>query len=290
MLGILFALGALICWTIGDFFIQRTSRMLGIWKALFFVSLFGMIALYPFISNDLPQVMTEERKILLLTLAGVVTVFAALFNFEALKEGKFAIVEPIFGIELPITVGLSVYFLNEALSLAQIFFISMIFMGIVLAITIHIKHLHYHKRILEKGVILAGIGSVGMALTNFLTGVSSQEISPLMTLWFVNVILTIVCLLYIIMQGKVETLVQDIRKHTKAILAVCIFDNLAWIFYAYAMTLIPISIATAISESYIAGGVLLGLVINKEKVKKHQLFGIILTIVGVIVLAAITQG
>ena len=290
MLGILFALGALFSWMIGDFYIQKTSRTMGIWKALFFVSFFGMIVLYPFISNDLPAVFIEEKNTIILGLAGVVTLFAALFMFEALKEGKFSIVEPIFGIELPITVGLSVYFLNEMITSVQAFLIATIFIGCILAVTIHIKQLHYHKRILEKGVILAGIGAIGMALTNFLTGVSSQQVSPLMTMWFVNVILTGVCLFYLSIEGRIKDILNDFKKHTKVIVAAAILDNLAWIFYASSMTLIPISIATAISESYIAGGVLLGLFVNREKLAKHQIVGIILTILSVITLAAITNG
>ena len=287
MLGILLALGALLFWTVGDFFIQKTSRTLGIWKALFFITALGAIVLFPFIQSDLSTVLTIEKSVLILSLMSVVMLFAALFDFEALKEGKFAIIEPILGIELPVTVGLGVYFLNEQLSSLQLGLIAIIFVGIVLAVTTHFKHLHYHRRILERGVIFAGIGSVGMALANFLTGVSSQVTNPLMTIWFMHTFLAIVSLGYLMMNGNAWSMINDLKKYPKMILTESVCDNLSWIFYAAAMTLIPISIATAISEGYIAFGALLGVMINKEKLKKHQVIGIILTITGVIALAMI---
>ena len=177
--GILFALVALVSWGFGDFFIQKTTRIVGSWKTLFFIGIVGLVGLLPFVKNDLSSL--NSAHFLLLSLLGVVAVFAALFDFEALRQGKIAIVEPIIGLELPITVGLSLTLANEALSFVQLFLIGVVFVGIMLAITAHHTHLHYHKRIFERGAILAGIGAVGMALTNFLVGVSSQDISPLIT-------------------------------------------------------------------------------------------------------------
>ncbi len=288
MLGILFALGALLFWAFGDFYIQKTTRKIGIWKSLFFIALIGTLAIYPFVTGDIMVALQDPRQLLIVTLASLAMFFAALFDFEALKEGKFAIIEPILGIELPFTVALSVFFLQEQLSLPQISFIIAVFVGIVLAVTIHHKHLHYHKRILEKGVILAGLGALGMGLTNFLTGVAAQEVSPLVAYWFICLETLLLCLVYLIWTKEAQTLISDFKKHTKLIISESILDNLAWICFAYAVIYIPISIATTISESYIALSVLLGLFINREKLKKHQKVGVALAVLGVILLAAIT--
>lgn len=288
MLGILFAIGALLCWAFGDFYIQRTSRKIGIWKSLFFIALIGTLALSPFIADELSAAFNNPRQLIIMTLAGVVMFFAALFDFEALKQGKFAIIEPILGIELPLTVALSVVFLQEQLSVQQVILIGIVFIGLILAVTINTKHLQYHKRILEKGVILAGLGAIGMGLTNFLAGVASQEVSPLMAYWFISLEILILCLVYLISTKQISTLIQDYKKHTALILRESILDNLAWILYMYAVIYIPIAIATTISESYIALGVLLGLVVNKEKLRKHQVVGVVLTVLGVILLATIS--
>jgi len=282
-LGILFAFIALISWGFGDFFIQKTTRVVGSWKALFFIGIVGLIGLFPFVKNDL--VSLNSANILLLGLLGVVVIFAALFDFEALRQGKIAIVEPIIGLELPITVGLSIAIANESLSFLQLFLVGIVFVGIILAITAHHTHLQYHKRIFERGAILAGIGAIGMALTNFLVGVSSQGISPLITIWFAHSLLAVVCGVYILYKGEFKNLIYDFKKYPKPIIGQSILDNVAWVSFAKATTYIPIAIATTISESYIALAVLLGLFVNREKLRTHQIVGVTLAIIGVITLS-----
>jgi len=281
--GILFAFIALVSWGFGDFFIQKTTRVIGSWKALFFIGIVGLVGLFPFVKNDLASL--NSANLLLLGVLSIVVVFAALFDFEALRQGKIAIVEPIIGLELPITVGLSLTLAKEALSFLQLFLVGIVFIGIMLAITAHHTHLYYHKRIFERGVILVGIGAIGMALTNFLVGVSSQDISPLITIWFAHSLLAVVCGIYIFYKGEFGNLVSDFKNHPKPIIGQSILDNVAWVSFAKATTFIPIAIATTISESYIALAVLLGLFVNREKLKMHQIVGVTLATSGVIILA-----
>src|SRR3989344_629822 len=167
--GILFAFGALLAWTFGDFFIQRGTRTVGDWKTLFYIGALGGVALFPFVKGEIVPTLSDLPHAALLTLLFAVTLFAALFEFEALKQGKIAIIEPVFAIELPVTIGLAVVLWEESLTLVQMLLSAVVFIGIMLAVTAHHTHLHYHKRIFEKGFVLAGIGGIAMALTNFLT-------------------------------------------------------------------------------------------------------------------------
>lgn len=288
-MGVLFALGALVCWTFGDFFIQRGTRTVGNWKTLFYIGALGSIVLLPFVAREIGATLSNPSNAIILLLLVIVTLFTALFEFEALKRGKIAVVEPVMSLELPITIGLSLALWGERLSATQGILSLVVFIGIMLAVTIHHSHLHYHKRIFEKGFILAGIGAVGMALVNFLTGVGSQTTSPLFTIWFLHSTLAIICLFYFLYRGETKSILADIRRYPKTIVALSIFDNLAWISFAYAVRYIPISIATTVSESYIALAVLLGIFVNREKLKPHQFVGIALTIGGVILLSVITS-
>jgi drug/metabolite transporter (DMT)-like permease len=282
-LGILFALCALLAWGFGDFFIQKTIRELGSWKALFFIGLAGMIGLFPFILNDIFALTLSN--FLLLLLLSVIIILSAVFDFEALRKGKIAVVEPIMGLELPITVGLGIVLAKESLTWIQIILIVLTFIGIMFAITEHHTKLHYHKRIFEKGVILAGVGAIGMALSNFLVGVSSQDTSPILTVWFIHTILIIICIIYLARKNEVKNLMRNFKKYPKTIISQSLFDNVAWVAYGAATTYIPIAIATTISESYIALAVALGLLVNHEKIRKHQILGSIIAIAGVIALS-----
>lgn len=288
MEGILFAFGALLCWGFGDFFIQRNVRKIGSWKALAFIGVSALIFLFPFIYKELPLLFSSSRDITILTLGSIVMLSASLFDFEALRRGKIAIIEPIYGVEVPVVVGLSIGIWGEHLSFVQLILIGAVFLGIVLAITEHHNNLHYHKRIFEKGVILALVGAIGMGLGNFIVGVASQTISPLLAMWFIHGLLGIFCVIYLIFKKDLKV-VSDFRNNRNIILVMCIFDNVAWICYAFATTLIPISITTTITESYIVLAALLGVVFNKEKLKPHQFIGVAIAIVSVIVLAGISE-
>jgi drug/metabolite transporter (DMT)-like permease len=287
--GIISALAALASWTFGDFFIQRSVRAVGDLKTLAYIGVVGVIGIYPFIAKELPPLLGKPVLLLLLTLTGVVIFFAAIFDFEALKRGKLAIVEPILGMELPVTIALSVALWGEHPTLAQFLLMAGAFIGIILAITIHHTHLHYHRRILlERGVLFAALGSIVMGLVNFLVGVSSQETSPLMAIWFTNLVYTLCCFVYMAWKENLAGVIGDFARHLKVTLPTSVLDNAAWIFFAFAASLIPISIATTVSESYIAFVVLLGLLMNRERIRAHQLVGVALAIASIIALSAIT--
>ncbi len=282
-LGILFAIGALLSWGFGDFFIQRTTRKLGDWSTLFVISLFGLIILTPFVYKDFGAI--NESFLLFLVVSSVLLI-AALLDFEALKRGKLAIIEPALALEVPVSAMLAFLLIREVSSFLQIILIAGVMLGITL---VSLKSFHFKRRVwIEKGAILGMLGALFMGTSNFLVGFASRISNPLLVTWFYSLFLVLVCLIYLVVNGKIKKLFADVKRNSKTVLAVSIFDNAAWIFFAFAMTLIPIAIAVALSESYIALAALLGLVINRERLLKHQLVGLVLTLVSAIILATIT--
>ena len=288
-MGILFALGALLCWGLGDFFIQNTCRKIGVVESLFFIGITGSIIFFPFVKNEIPTIVSTSGIFATLSLAGVAMFFAALFNFEGLKDGKIAIVEPISSLEMPLTVLLGIVLIAERPTLVQFILIVTIFIGILLTITTHHTHLHFHRRIFEKGVAFAGIGAVGMALTDFIFGLSSREVSSVLTIWFIHTLIAILCFLYIVIKLDIKDIFRRFREFPAVIITQSIFDNLAWLFYGYAVIFMPISIAITISESYVVLASLLGVLVNKEKLKKHQYIGASVVFFGVTILSLITN-
>jgi drug/metabolite transporter (DMT)-like permease len=211
---------------------------------------------------------------------------AALLDFEALKKGKIAIVEPILALEVPVAAIMAFALINEGLGMLEIFLISTLMIGIAL---ISLKSHHLKRRIwLEKGAILAAIGALFMGASNFLVGFASRITNPLLTNWFINVFIAMICFYYIMTNKRIGKLVSDFKANTRLLLTVSTFDNLAWITFACAASLIPIAIAVAISESYIALAALLGLLINREILMKHQKAGLIAALASAVLLSMIT--
>lgn len=281
----LFALAAMIFWGFGDFFIQKTTRKIGDVEALAYIGMFGSIALSPLIIRDF-HLLFSLPNLLLLFFLGVITFIGALFNFEALKEGKLSIIDVILELELPVAIILSIVFLKEALSIIQIIIILFIFLAIVLMAT---KSFSHWKTRLEKGVIYAIIGAIGMGVIDFLTGISSQKISPLMAIWLPWIIVSLLCIIFILRREGINRFVKNGIKFKYIILAMSIFDTLAWLFYAFALSKNEISLITAITESYPAIALFLAVWLNKEKIRWYQYLGAIIALSFSFILA-VTAG
>ena len=271
--GIIFALGALLFWGFGDFLIQRTARKFGDWETLFVISFFGVVILTPFIYNDV--FLLKDNTLFLLLGVSITLLLAAILDFEALRRGKLAVVEPVYALEVPVTAIFAFLVVNESFEIFQLALISLIILGLVL---ISLRTYHFsRKKWLEKGVLLATVGTIFMGASNFLVGFGSRITTPLLTNWFMSVFLSAVSIYYIFSSKRLNKLVNDFRKNKKLILSVSMFDNFAWISFAIAASLIPIAFAMVVSESYIALAALLGFIINKEKLLVHQKLGLCIT-------------
>ena len=285
-MGIFFAFVALFCWGLGDFLIQKSSREFGKWVSLFFITFFAVIILTPFVYKDIASLFSNNFGLLILLLASVVLLFAALFDFQALKEGKISVVEPIMALEVIITAGLSSLIIGERLSWTQLAMVISLMAGIFLVST---KSFHHFKKIkAEKGVLYGILGTIGMGTTNFLFGIGSRATSPLLINWFTCLLIAIATFLYLVFKERRGEILKDWRKDKALIVGVGLIDNGAWLAYSYSTLYIPITIATSISESYIALAALLGLVFNGEKLRRHQFIGLFLAIISAVILAAIT--
>jgi drug/metabolite transporter (DMT)-like permease len=284
-MGILLAITALFSWGLGDFLIQKSARKFGNWVALFYITAFGSIVLFPFIYKDIGASLSGHA-ILLLMASGII-LLAGLLDFEALRIGKISVIEPIYALEIPVAAFLAAYAIHEKLGAWQIVLITGIMVGIFLISTTSFRFL---KNIgAEKGVWQAFFATIGMGAVNFLFGVGSREMSPLMINWFTSIFIAIVAFIYLAFNSRLKEIVDDFKKEKLLILNVSFFDNLAWITFSYATLFIPIAVATGISEGYIAFAGALGLAFNKEKLKPHQWIGFFCVVTAVIALALINN-
>jgi len=284
-MGSLFAIIAFLSWGIGDYLIQKTTRRFGDWLSLFYITASAAIILLPFVYKDVPSLFSlgSLGELRILILASIVSAVAALCLFEALRRGKIAVIDPIFAFEIVVTGFLAHFFLKEILSNFQIILIGVLVFGIIL---ISIKSFSHFKNFkFESGVVFAILATLAMGGENFLNGLGARVTNPLMINWFVSLFVALITFLYLLYSGQFKFIIQDIKKRPALISWVCFTDNLGWIVYSFSMVYIPMALATGISEGYIALAVVLGLTLNKEKIKPHQIVGLIITVTTAMLLA-----
>lgn len=282
---ILFAFGAMLCWGIGDFLIQRSVWKVGDVEALAFIGIVGSVGLFPFVINDLPLFFAPANLTLLLFL-GLMTFIVALLDFEALKKGKLSVIEVLLELELPVTVMLGFYLLKETVTIPQLAAIAVVFIGITL-IALKTFSIKTGLKGIEKGVIVGLLGAIGMGAVNFMTAFGSKTISPMMAIWAPWVLFTILCLAFMAYSGSLGKFVQNWSKYKGLVLMMGIFDTLAWLSYAFATEHSSIAVTTAITESYPVIAIGLGIWLNREKIQAHQYLGAGLALGASVALALI---
>lgn len=283
-MGIVFAVIALVCWAVGDFLIQRSARKFGDVISLFFITLLGTIILFPFVYGQFHLLSAGGTVFWSLFIISAFTLCAALLEFEALRTGKLSVIEPMFALELPVTILLAGFIIHEVPSLPQAVYLVTLLIGIMM---VSLKSFRIHVSF-EKGVFLAIVATSTMALINLLFGAAGRVTSPLLVNWFTSAWITIVLFVYLWKKHGLRRVVYNAEHFKNLIFSVGFLDNLAWVAFVYSMTYLPIAVATGITESYIAISALLGIVINKEVLLGHQKLGLAFTIVSAILLAVVT--
>lgn len=285
--GIGLAFVAMLCWGIGDFWIQRSTRKVGDTAALFFITLFGAVVLFPFVYQDIPALFSESRETLIvLAVLCVVLLLAALLDFEALRVGKLAVVEPIWSFEVPVAGLLAFFILGERVSALQMFLIVGLLVG--LALVSLKKQFRLRHLLLERGTTLALLGAIMMGAANFFMGWGARLSDPLMANFVSDVFIAVVTGVFLLVSGRLHRTLRDVRVNRGVLLQMSVADKAAWVAFAFAMTLAPIGIAVALSESYIIIAVLLGLAVNRERLAFHQKAGLVVAIAAAVTLAALT--
>ncbi len=128
-----------------------------------------------------------------------------------------------------------------------------------------------------------------MGASNFFMGWSSRLLDPVMASFLSDFFIALVTGAVLLSGGKFKHVIRDSIANKKVLLQMSIADNAAWLAFAFALTVAPIGVVVALSESYIVIAVILGLTINKEKIHPHQRFGLLVAVISALVLAGIAS-
>lgn len=284
--GIGLAFVAMLCWGFGDFLIQKSTRKLGDWETLFLITFLGAIMLLPFVWRDIAPVFVWGDQLKILLIAGLVLFIAALLEFDALKRGKLAVIEPIWSFEVPAAAMMAFIILGERITLFQILLIALL---VICLFLVSFKEKTFNKKFfMERGVLLAFFGAITMGVANFYMGWGGRVTDPLMINFFADLFIMVLTGVYLLINGKLINAFVNLKNNYRFILPMSISDKVAWLAFVFSMTLAPIAVATALSESYIIVAVILGIAINKEKLQVHQKIGLIGAIITAVILAMVT--
>ena len=279
--GVGFSILAMLAWTFGDFAIHRATKELGIWKSIFWIGAIAVLVMSPWAFSDLQTHPISPQHALLLGLACVIGFIAAISNFYAWKIGKLSVIQPVLGLEVLVTAGLSWILVHEVLTIIQFIFILLAFIGFIFVSLTASWKTDFRKRGVEKGVLVAFLGAILLGASSVMHGIMSRALTPILLLWSTHLFIACCSAGIIIRAEGFRWIKKDLQKHSGLILFMAVVDNIAWLSYGYATTLLPIAVATTIGLGYVPLSSILGVTVNREKLTTHQLFGIFLILVSV---------
>lgn len=283
--GPLLAVIPMVGWALGDFFIQRVTKVVGPVASLWYICALSTLLAPYFLSTLLSTSLSDLFG--LTTLAGVIFVYAMVL-FKAFEVGKLSITEAVVSFEMPITVGMSVFLFGESITLAQFLLIVSICIGIFLTAIRYLDHITSHKHWFERGALLALVGAVLSAVTNVFVGDAASQVDPFFVIWYTHAVLFLVCTCILLAGQTFGRTVRLARRHAPLVLGMALCDNVAWFGYAYAVSQSSIALTITISEAYIVLAALLGVVINRERLRRHQVLGAVVALSAVVVLTYIS--
>ncbi len=283
MLPILFAFLSFFGWGSGDIFGTIAVRRMGTYSTTFWEYIFTLVlsSFYiPFIIKDFSKITPDI--LIINILLGIIFVISIMTFYEALRIGNASLVGTISSAFSALVVIFSLIFLKEALRLAQILTMLPIFLGLFL-VTFNSQELRKGKFKMDRSVVLA-------IITMFLWAVYFTFIKiPVRQLgWFLPAYIGLfffpIILLFAKFQNvkiKPPTFQGSFIPLTAAVLLLRIADY----SFNYAIGKGLTSIVAPIAGSYPTLFVVLAFLFLKDPITRQQIFGIITTLVGIVLLS-----
>lgn len=282
MNALLFALISAFGWGSGDIFGTIASRKIGGYATTLGQFVFGAILFGLYI----PWAISDITKITPL-LFGINIVLGLLyvtgniaFN-EAVRTSKAPLVGPIAGTFPAVTTVLSVIFLKEALSSAQITIIMITFAGVLLA-TVDFKRI----AVVDKGIYYALCAMITWGIYFTFVKLLMKEIG-----WFWPNYISILLfpLIYFAMKIKRMKLVMPNRNVLFSVAVSSLLIRGGDFSMNIAASMGLTSVVAPIAGAYPVIFTLLAFMVFKEQLKRLQLIGIVVTLIGIVTLGSVSS-
>jgi uncharacterized membrane protein len=285
-MGIISGLISMFGWGTSDFLAAKSSRKIGFVLTFFWAQLISFLVallyfIFKFRTFDLNNV---PKFIFIIIISGFLFTISALAFYKSLSIGKVSLVGPITASWAMITVLLSVLFLDELLKTNQVLAIILIIIGIILISSDLKEFSQKNKLIFSIGAKEAIIAMFGFGIALFLLAITVKQLGWFIPGFLSRFFILIFLILYII--SKKQSLKIEIKPINWIIItSIGLLDVVAFFAYSIGVSTEYASIIAPIAASSPLITTILAQVFLKEKIALSQIFGIIITISGLILIS-----
>ena len=218
--GIVFAVVAMLAWTFGDFYIQKATREVGVWRCIFWIGASASIVLFPWVIPHFHELLVQPSSIGIILATSLVGLAAALSNLHAWKIGKLAIIQPILGLEIVVAAILGWLVFDEGLAGWQTVLIVLTLVGLFLISLPKKLRQTWSGKGVERGVLLGLFGALLLGGSDLMVGLASRTVSPLVATWAIHTMIADAARIAILRREGPSGLSKGLRSHGRRILAI----------------------------------------------------------------------
>lgn len=283
MLAIIFALVAYFAWSSGDIFGTIATRKLGAYSTTFWTLLLGLIIFSFYIPFSLNEIQGLTIGIFFLSIIlGLILATSFLTFNEALRIAHPSLVGTIAASFSALVVVLSIIFLKETITNYQVLSILVIFAGVIIS-SLDFKELQKRKFTFNKGVLLAIATMIGWGIYFTFIKIPVRQIG---WFWPEYISFALFPLIYLVMRiRKIELKKPTYAKALLPLIMAAVILRIGDFSFNFAISKGLTAIVAPIAGSYPTLFVVLAFLVFKDPIKKQQIFGIILTVTGIVLLS-----
>jgi drug/metabolite transporter (DMT)-like permease len=286
MEAILFALVAHIGWGTSDIFGAMASRKIGGYSTTFW----SYLVRIPFLALFLPFDMENVRSLtwsafLISGVLSMVLLTGTAFFFEAFRGGNPSLVGTIGSAFTVPTVILSVLFFGERLDLYQTLAIAVIVVGLVMT-SLDFKEVRQKGVVLDRSTALALLAMLTWGIYFAFIRIPVEEIG-----WFLPSYISFFFAPFVLVLMRLQKVPLEsptAKGVLPSFIGLVLLGTAANFGYNLGISSGYTSIVAPIAGSYPVLFVFLSALIFKEPVNRQQLWGMIVSLVGIVVLSLLS--
>lgn len=295
-MGIILGLSAAICWGSADFLARYSTRMIGTYRTLLFMQLFGFVGLgvYLLVSGEFVQLYqhTSWQPWVWALLAALLNIVSSLALYRAFEVGVLSIVSPI-GASYGALTTLLALLSGEKITLMRGLGIVAALAGVILAAAaLPSKSSEINFSIskpkstgkLPRGVKWALLAALSFGFTFWVLGFKvTPVLGGVAPVWFVR--LTTLWVLPLFALPLHQNLQLPRGRVWWLVAGVGILDTTAFVSNAVGLTTEQVSVVTVLASLFSAVTVLLAGIFLREKLQWSQWLGILTIFVGILLVS-----
>jgi len=285
MLSIIFAFYSFVAWGVGDIFGTISSRKIGAYSTAFWYLLSGLIASSIYGLFVLGQLHLTLPIFIFTLIVGILGTIGLIAFYEALNKGSAALTGTVASASAALAAVIAVVFLKEKLTPFQILALIIVFTGIIIS-SLDFNHLKNGK-FFNKGILFA---LIAFLFFGFYYGLIKIPVRELGWFWSTYIATLPVLLLPVFMKINKIKMENPIKK--KALLPLTLNTLLLGTgVYSlnFAIEKGMAAVTVPVANAYPALFATLAFIVFKDPLEKRQVFGIVITIIGLIFLSVISK-